>query len=74
MAHRKTQHLYMVVTNDEFELPLFVGTLRELMIATGLTESAVRKSVKERRRIRKPRFWGDIIVEVYIEDSDDGSF
>ena len=55
---RKEITLYEVVQNDEYELPIFVGTLKEVIAFTGRTRGSILSAIShEKRRLsRKKRY------------------
>ena len=54
--------LYLVVTKDEYELPMFVGDLHELARYLGRTENSIKSNISHGN-------WGNIRKV----DDDEGS-
>lgn len=62
------KNIYMKVTADEYELPLFVAeTVRELAEMTGTTENNIRSSISKRRNGRANTHF----LKVQIEEGDE---
>lgn len=56
--------LYLLVTQDELELPLIVAdSVKELAVKCGCTENAISIGINYRKNGRKSRF-----VKVVVED------
>ena len=47
---RKEKCLYLIVTQDKYELPLFVGTIAELVERTGKTANNIYSSISHYER------------------------
>lgn len=63
----KAYHVYMLVSHDEYELPLAVAdTVRELSALIGVREDAIRSAMsKARKRGNRCRY-----VKVVIEEEE----
>ena len=48
--HFKEITLYEVVQNDKYELPIFAGTLEEVMAFTGRTKASILSAISHEKR------------------------
>lgn len=48
----KNKCLYLIVTQDKYELPLFVGTIKEVAEKAGVSENAIYSSISHFERGR----------------------
>lgn len=55
---RKAKYIYMIVTNDKYELPLFVGSIYEVAEKAGTTANAVYSCIShyERGRLKSCKY------------------
>lgn len=56
--NRKQVMLYEVVTNDKWELPIFAGTMSEMVEFTGRNKNSIMSSISHDRKYHyKGRSW-----------------
>lgn len=73
--HKKVM-LYEVVFNDKLELPVFVGTIREVCAYTGRTADSIRTSISHNERyVRKGKQRGrrqKVVRAGWLDLTEDG--